>query len=326
MFHAKHSIVENCYMKTLEIEVKENTKLLDLIASVFPESSRTKHKEILAHRVIIASRRITQFDFPLHTGMKVTIEGDENRKQLMGGKMKIVYEDSYLLVVDKPIGLLSSGIHENDVSVISQLNDYFIKRHTRQRAHVVHRLDRDTSGLLLVAKSKDVSRMLEHNWKENVFDRAYIGVMWGTPVPKNGTFKSWLSDGEQCVVSSNVDNGGKLAVTHYKTLRSSGRFSMVEFRLDTGRRNQIRVHAREMGHPLLNDPIYGYRDDNSPIDRLALHACRLGFTHPVTGKEIRLESDIPEEFLGLFTKRSFDKENKKPLFNVNGRYKKKENN
>lgn len=289
-------------MKTIEIEVKEPKKLMDLIAEQFPESSRSKHKEILAHRVLIASRHITQYDFPLHPGMKVIIMGDENRNQLMHGKMTIAYEDRYLMVVNKPVGLLSSSAHPNDVTVITELNEYLIRRRSRQRAHVVHRLDRDTSGLLIVSKSKELSRQLEHNWKEQVYDRAYVGVAWGAPVPRDGMIRTWLTDGEFCVVSSPVDNGGKLSVTHYKTLKSNNRFALMQFRLDTGRRNQIRVHMRELGHPLLKDPIYGYRDDNSPLKRLALHAFKLCFHHPVTGKDVELETPIPPEFLELFAK------------------------
>lgn len=289
-------------MKTLEIEVKEPIKLLELIEEVFPDSSRTKHKEILAHRVIIASRHITQYDFPLSAGMKVTIEGDENRNKPMRGNMPIVYEDKYLFVVNKPVGLLSSSTHPDDRTVISELNNYLMQRRSRQRAHVVHRLDRDTSGLLLVAKTKDVARAFEKDWKERVYDRAYVAVTWGAPVPASGMVKSWLTENEYGVVSSPTDNGGKLAITHYKTLRKQGRFALVQMQLETGRRNQIRVHMREIGHPLLKDPIYGYRDDNSPIDRLALHAFRLYFKHPVTEKDVRLETPFPDEFMTLFSK------------------------
>ncbi len=290
-------------MKTFEITVKEPKPLLELITDIFPDYSRTKQKEILSHRVLINSRRVTQFDFSLEVGMKVTFLGDENRNKPMQGKMPIVYEDRYLIVVDKPVGLLSSSGHPNDMTVITELNDYLIRRRSRQRAHVVHRLDRDTSGLLIVSKSKEVSRQLEHDWKEQVYDRAYVGVTWGTPVPREGVVRSWLTDGEYCVESSPVDNGGKLSVTHYQTLKSNGKYALVQFRLDTGRRNQIRVHMRDLKHPLLKDPIYGYRDDNSPLKRLALHAYKLCFHHPVTGKDVILETPFPAEFLSLFEKK-----------------------
>ena len=275
-------------------------KLLEMIAENFPDSSKSKHKEILEHRIVIDSRKITQYDFPLHPGMKVTIVGDEEKGKMMRGKMPVVFEDRYLMVVDKPCGLLSSSNHPNDITVVSEINDYFIRRRSRQRAHIVHRLDRDTSGLLLVAKTKEVARLMEQDWKQRVFDRAYVAVTWGTPQPENGMVKSWLTENEYCMVSSPVDNGGKIAITHYKTLRKNRKYALVQMQLETGRRNQIRVQMRELGHPLLKDPIYGYRDDNSPLNRLALHAFRLCFYHPVTGKEVRLETPFPEEFTKLF--------------------------
>ena len=286
-------------MKTMEIEVKEPVKLLDLIEKTFPESSRSKHKEILQHRVVVASRRITQYDFPLAAGMKVTILGDENKGKLMQGRMDIVYEDHYLMVVNKPVGLLSSSSNPNDMTVISEINDYFIRRRSRQRAHVVHRLDRDTSGLLLVAKSKEISRELERNWKEKILDRAYIAVTWGKPVPAYGTVRSWLTDNEHCVLSSPTDNGGKLAITHYKTLKSNKRFALVQMQLETGRRNQIRVHMQDIGCPVVGDAKYG--GPGNPIGRLGLHAYRLCFAHPVTHKEMEFETPVPAAFRKLFT-------------------------
>ncbi|MCR4829186.1 MAG: RluA family pseudouridine synthase [Bacteroidales bacterium] len=283
-------------MKTIEKTVEQEMTLMELIGQLFPDSSRTSQKEILAHRVVIQSRRVTQYDYPLKPGMKVTIEGDENRGKPARGKMPIVFEDRYLMVVNKPSGLLSNSTEERDITVISEINEYLIKRRSRQRAHIVHRLDRDTSGLLLVAKSKEVARALERDWKGQVTERIYVGVTWGTPVPRQGTIVSWLKDGEYSVVSSPTDNGGKKAITHYKTLKNNRKYALVQFSLETGRRNQIRVHMRENGHPILKDPMYGYDDDRSPMKRLALHAMRLCFIHPVTGKEMRFDTGIPEEF------------------------------
>ena len=314
-------------MKSIEIEVKEPVKLLDLIVKTFPDSSRSKHKEILTHRVVVDSRRISQYDYPLTAGMKVLIEGDDVKGKRMFGDMKVVFEDRYLMVVDKPVGLLSSSSNPDDVTVISELNNYFIRRRSRQRAHVVHRLDRDTSGLMLVAKTKEVSMMLERDWKGQVYDRAYVAVTWGTPSPSVGTLRTWLTDGEFCVVSSDTDNGGKLAITHYKTLKKSNKYALVEMRLDTGRRNQIRVQFREIGHPLLKDPMYGYKDDASPLKRLGLHAYRLCFHHPVTGKDVELETPIPQDFLDLFEKRNVPTDNKnrvRHVINKNTKVKKRD--
>lgn len=287
-------------MKTIEYTVEKPMTLVEFIESKFPDASRTKRKEILSRRVLVNSRRTSQFDFMLKEGMKVTLVGDEKRKQLMRGRMPIVFEDQYIMVVNKPVGILSNSHDPSDVTVMTEINDYLIQRRSRQRAHVVHRLDRDTSGLLLVAKTKEVAREFEKDWKKRVYDRAYVAVTWGCPSPMEGEIRTWLTESEYGMVSSPTDNGGKLAITHYQTLKKNRKYAMVQLKLDTGRRNQIRVHMREMGHPLLKDPIYGYRDDSSPLTRLALHAFRICFYHPVTGKDIKLETPFPEEFERLF--------------------------
>lgn len=187
----------------------------------------------------------------------------------------------------------------DQVPVNTYGNRYLYLTHQSCHAHIVHRLDRDTSGLMVVSKSKQVSQRFEADWKGIVYDRAYVAVAWGKVDPPKGTIRSWLTDGEYCVLSSPTDNGGKLAVTHYNVVQTSRRYSLLELRLDTGRRNQIRVHLREEKHPVVHDPMYGYKDDISPINRLALHAFRLGFYHPVTGKRLAFETPYPSAFLKL---------------------------
>ena len=161
---------------------------------------------------------------------------------------------------------------------------------------MVHRLDRDTSGLMLVAKSKEVSRKFEEDWKGIVYDRAYVAVVWGVLEEKEDTITTWLTDGRYCVLSSPTDNGGKKAVTHYVVKKRSRKFTLIELRLDTGRRNQIRVQMRELGHPVVHDPMYGYKEDAAPINRLALHAFRLCFVHPVTGRKLQFSTPYPSAF------------------------------
>lgn len=279
-----------------EYTVNEPQELLPFLTEKFPDTSRSKVKELLAHSVYVNGRRTSQFNFPLQRGMKVTIEKVTGNDRLRPRDLDIVYEDQHLFVVNKHEGLLSYSKNPADKTVITVLNQYLEASHRRCFAHVVHRLDRDTSGLLLVAKSKEVSRQFEQDWKQTVHDRAYVALLWGHPQPPQGEYRSWLTDGEFCVLSSPTDNGGKLAVSHYRTVRTSRRYALVEFQLDTGRRNQIRVHAREMGHPVVHDPMYGYKDDISPVNRLCLHAYRLGFTHPVTGKKLEFKTPVPPEF------------------------------
>lgn len=286
-------------MKHNEYTVNEPSELLVFLSKVLPDSSRSSLKELLAHNVYVDGRRISQFNYPLQPGMKVAIEKSSGKDRLRPRDLDIVYEDQHLLVVNKHDGLLSNSKYPQDRTVISVINQYLEATHQRCHAHIVHRLDRDTSGLMLVSKSKEVSRRFEEDWKGIVFDRRYVAVAWGKIEPSHGEIRSWLTDGEFCVLSSPSDNGGKLAVTHYEVRQTSRRYSLVELKLDTGRRNQIRVHLREMKHPVVHDPMYGYKDDISPISRLALHAYKLCFRHPVTGRRLDFETPVPAQFMKL---------------------------
>ena len=286
-------------MKQNEYIVSEPKELLTFLQEIMPDSSRTKVKELLAHNVYVDGRRTSQFNFPLQKGMKVSIEKATGKDRLRPRDLDIVYEDQYLFVVNKHEGLLSYSKFPNDKTVITVLNQYLEASHQRCHAHIVHRLDRDTSGLMVVSKSKEVSQKFEEDWKGMVFDRRYVAVAWGKIEPPKGEVKSWFTDGEYCVLSSPVDNGGKLAVTHYEVKQTSRRYSLVELKLDTGRRNQIRVHLRDLQHPVVHDPMYGYKEDLSPVNRLCLHAFRLCFTHPVTGRRLKFETPVPAAFLKL---------------------------
>lgn len=286
-------------MKKSEFIVKEQQELLPFLAACLPDSSKSHVKGLLAHHVYVDGRRTSQYNFPLAPGMKVSIEIVSGSDRLRPRDLDIVFEDRHLLVVNKHEGLLSYSKHPNDKTVISVLNQYLEASRQRCHAHIVHRLDRDTSGLMVVSKSKEVSRQFEEDWKGMVFDRRYVAVAWGHFDAHKGEIRSWLTDGEYCVLSSPTDNGGKLAVTHYEVRKTCRRYSLVELKLDTGRRNQIRVHLRELGHPVVHDPLYGYKDDISPVSRLCLHAYRLCFSHPVTGKRLQFETPFPQSFLKL---------------------------
>ena len=286
-------------MNKIEHTVTEPKELLEFLLEKMPETSRTRVKELLAHNVYVDGRRTSQFNFPLQRGMKVSIEKASGKDRLRPRDLDIVYEDQHLFVVNKHEGLLSYSKFPNDKTVITVLNQYLEASHQRCHAHIVHRLDRDTSGLMVVSKSKEVSQKFEEDWKGMVFDRRYVAVAWGKIEPPKGEVRSWFTDGEYCVLSSPIDNGGKLAVTHYEVRQTSRRYSLVELKLDTGRRNQIRVHLRDLKHPVVHDPMYGYKDDISPVNRLCLHAYRLCFTHPVTGRRLKFETPVPASFTKL---------------------------
>jgi 23S rRNA pseudouridine1911/1915/1917 synthase len=282
--------------------VSEEAPLLEWLLKNVGES-RTKVKATLQGRGIkVNGKTVTQFDFALVPGMKVAVSKTKRNQQSFKNRfVKIVYEDRWLIVVEKNVGILSMAAGHSSLNVKSVLDDYFKKSRQKCTAHVVHRLDRDTSGLMVYAKDIDTEQILEHNWHQIVYDRRYVAVVSGEMERDEGTIQNWLKDNKAYITySSPVDNGGKLAITHFHVLDRTTEHSLVEFQLETGRKNQIRVHAADMGHPVCGDPKYGNGDD--PLHRLCLHAWLLCFTHPVTHECLEFETPVPTAFRKLFVK------------------------
>lgn len=283
----------------LVITVKENAPLLEYLINNVSES-RSKLKATLQGRgIAVNGRMVTQFDYQLKAGDKIIISRHKKQNQFKSRYVKIVYEDKWLVVVEKNIGILSMAAGHSSLNVKSVLDDYFLKSRQKCRAHVVHRLDRDTSGLMVYAKDIETEQILEHNWHQIVYDRRYVAVVSGEMEQDNGTIANWLKDNKAYITySSPTDNGGKYAVTHYQVLNRTTEHSLVEYKLETGRKNQIRVHSADMGHPVCGDVKYGNGDD--PLHRLCLHAYMLCFTHPVTGEPMEFSTPIPTAFRSLF--------------------------
>jgi 23S rRNA pseudouridine1911/1915/1917 synthase len=263
--------------------------------------TRTKIKQTLQGQGIkVDGKTVTQFDYPLRPGQKVAVSKTKrNQRGFKSRYVKVVYEDRWLVVVEKQAGILSMAAGHSSLNVKSVLDDYFHKTGQKCRAHVVHRLDRDTSGLMVYAKDMETEQLFEHNWHDLVYDRRYVAVVSGEMEQDQGTVANWLKDNKAYVTySSPVDNGGKYAVTHFFTLDRTTEHSLVEYKLETGRKNQIRVHSADMGHPVCGDTKYGNGDD--PLHRLCLHAFLLCFTHPVTHERMEFEMPIPVAFRKLF--------------------------
>ncbi len=291
---------EYAAQKYNEAVVKERMLLLDYLMNEQNGYSRNRAKDILkGHGVQVDMKLVTQWNYELQPGQTVRISKHKKKTELQSQWLRIVYEDKDIIIIDKQIGILSAGNSSKQYCVKTILDEYFERRHFKCHAHVVHRLDRETSGLMVYAKSIEAAQILEKDWKQRVFDRRYVAVVENVIEQEGGTLESWLKDNKSFVTySSPVDNGGKLAITHYRVVGRSETETLVELRLETGRKNQIRVHMSDIGHPIVGDMKYGAK--TNPLHRMCLHAWRLFLYHPITGERLEFETPFPTEFIRRF--------------------------
>ena len=214
-------------------------------------------------------------------------------------KLEILYEDKQIIAVVKPSGLLTIGTDkEKDRTLYRKVSDYVKKQHKSNKIFIVHRLDKDTSGIIIFAKDEKTKRNLQQNWDKTT--RYYIALVEGK-VTTSGTIKNWLKETKTLYTySSTKKNDGQLAITKYKPILSTKEYSLVDIEILTGRKNQIRVHMKDINHPIVGDKKYG--STKNPIRRMCLHANYLKFKHPITNKEIELKSNYPTIFDRLINK------------------------
>lgn len=276
------------------------TQLLDHLIASLPDRKRTAIKQFLAHnQVAVNDVPQRQFDFELQPGDSVKVNFTREFQVFRNRRMQIVYEDDDIIVVNKGYGLLSMGNEKkSDGTAYSLLKSYVKRVDPRNKIFIVHRLDRDTSGLMMFAKTMDAKIKMQHNWNNMVLSRTYVAVVEGVPEQEQGEVRSYLAENSQFEVYSTDDpSQGQLAVTHYKMLQTSGHFSLMELNLATGRKNQIRVHMSDLGNPISGDRKYGA--SSSPLHRVALHAQTLRFVHPVTRKVMDFSCPVPAGFLKI---------------------------
>ena len=310
------------------LKVADGGQLMDFLMAKMGGMARSSVKQLLGQRRVKVGNAIqTRHDFMLKAGDIVTVSSGRGNSQLTHPKLRIVYEDDDLIVVNKQPGLLTVAATpgSSETTAYSILRAYVKKQNARAGIYVVHRLDRETSGLLVFARSEELQHYMRQYWRELVTERTYIALTEGVLSPREGKITTWLTEDKRnaVVYSSPVDDGGDIAITNYKTLKTTttpphpspqgresgsrhfssleGRsggvtYSLVELHLETGRTNQIRVHLASKGCPVVGDRKYGHGNESSPLDRLCLHAKVLAFIHPVTEKTIRFESPVPKEF------------------------------
>ena len=277
--------------------VDSASQLLEFLIAAMPERKRTAIKSLLAHnQVAVNGTPQRQFDFSLKHGDEVKVNLSREFRTFYNRRLKLVYEDDDIIVVNKGYGLLSMGNEKvKDETAYNILRDYLKWQDPRNKVFIVHRLDRDTSGLMVFAKTVEAKEKLQHNWNNMVLERKYLAVVEGRPDPSEGEVRSYLAENSRYeVYSTDNPEEGQLAVTRYRTLKSKHGYSLMEVQLDTGRKNQIRVHMKDLGHPITGDRRYGA--GSSPIHRMALHAQTLRFVHPIPRKDMNFSTPIPISF------------------------------
>lgn len=273
--------------------VKENEILIEFLKKTFSNLSKNSVKSLLHNeKVFVNGNMTTKYNYELNVGDVVEI------REKVAKNIDIIYEDKDIIVINKPSGLLTVATEkEKNKTAYHLVMEYLKKKNKNNRIFIIHRLDKDTSGIIMFAKNERAKHLYQDNWNDIVKKRCYYAVIDGKMENKEGTIKSYLKENGNMVYSVK-DRSGKLAITEYKVLEERKNISLLDINLKTGRKNQIRVHMKENKTPILGDLKYG--EKSKLINRLALHAYKLELINPVTKKLLTFEVNMPNEFKTLF--------------------------
>ena len=279
---------------------EEETTLLQCLEQKLSDHKRSSLKAMMKYgQVAVNGVPTSQFDVTVQPGDEMSVNFTRPFVTFSHPRIRLVYEDDDIIGVHKGSGILSVGTdNRSDGTAYSIVRNYLKNKDPHLKLFIIHRLDRDTSGLMMFAKNIEAKEAMQHNWNNMVLSRTYVAVVEGKVEEESGTVRSYLAETSQYeVYSTQNPEEGQLAITRYKRLDCRHGYSLMELSLDTGRKNQIRVHMKDLGHPIVGDRKYGAK--SSPLRRMALHARTLRFVHPVTRKDMLFETPIPSRFLSL---------------------------
>jgi RluA family pseudouridine synthase len=284
----------------LKTTINKSQTLLEYLIELHPDSPRTRIKKLLQSGTVrVNNKSTTLHSFPLKSGDIVEFGGKVGIATKASLPFPVLYEDQQVIVIDKPAGINTSSVDGS--SSIQWIISEYLRNVSKGivRTYVVHRLDKEVSGVLLLAKTEEAMDVLKEKWEET--EKHYYALVEGSPENPEGSIRSWLrEDNAMKMHSVDESRDAKLAITHFKTIKKLNNYTLLDIRTDTGRKNQIRVHLSDIGCPIVGDRKYGAAADF--IRRVRLHAFSLTFPHPVTGKMITAESPMPEGFLSLKAK------------------------
>ena len=285
-----------------EYIVSTKEELLSFLRTNLTSKSKNNLKSLLAKEMVLVNGKVqTKFNFILFKGDKVEIrdtkiKNDNNYKK----EIKIIYEDDDIIVVNKPCGLLSIATSkEKEYTLYHFISTHLKERNKNNKVFIIHRLDKDTSGIVIFAKNQKTKNLFQNNWDKIIRGRYYYAVVNGSLKEKEGTIKEYLIENDKTymVYSTNNKKEGKLAITDYKVIKENNNYSLLDINIKTGRKNQIRVALKDIGNPIVGDKKYG--DGKSSINRMALHQYKLELMDPRTNKFIRFKTDMPITFKKL---------------------------
>lgn len=280
------------------IIVEYDSLLLEYLISNVTNKSKNNIKSLLKNRQILVNNKvITKHDYKIYKGNKIVINYNVDRSD---NNLDIIFEDNNIIVINKRSGLLTiANTKEKEKTAYHMVRKYLNKKKKGAKVFVIHRLDKDTSGIVMFAKNPTIQKLLQDNWERQVLCREYIAIVEGVLDEKTSTIKNYLKENSTTkVYSTNDKTSGKLAITKYKVLKENKKYSLLQVNIKTGRKNQIRVHMSELGNPIIGDKKYGSKIN--PINRLGLHASYLEVINPITNKVMKFKSKAPRKFDNLF--------------------------
>ncbi len=291
--------------------VNRSEELLDFLLNRC-KTSRNNVKRLLSdHMVLVNGNVITQFNFIVAKDDEIKISKKPLREENKGNSVRrekkkfytfnILYEDDDFIAIDKPQGLLSVESDKETECAYTYVMQYLQQRSHNLRAFQLHRIDKETSGVLLFTKNVKIHSILKLHWNEYVKDREYYAVVEGHFEEKEGHYESYLFENQNNLVYSSKNPAGQRAITDYKVIKESPAYSLLRVNIKTGRKNQIRVHMQDLGHPIVGDDKYGCT--KNPLKRLGLHASMLTIMHPLTHELLEIKAPVPNIFRALFDKK-----------------------
>lgn len=277
----------------MKIVVKKDGELLDYLYNNL-DIPKKRIKQYLTHGAIyVNNSRTTKYNYKVVAGMNITIDTDSKNKKSL--PFEILFEDDHIIVVNKPSGLLTiATAKEKDRTLYHIVREYLVSKDRNARVFIVHRLDKDTSGVVVLAKDEKTKNQLQENWNEYVSLREYVAVVHGHLKKESDKIVQMLSETKTNLVYVSKKEDAKEAITNYKVVKTSDKYSLVSINIETGRKNQIRVAFSSLGNPIVGDKKYSDIKDSE--NRLYLHANRLKMYYPVIKKDILFETSTPNEF------------------------------